>query len=109
LRGVSALLGPGMSWGGHFICTRSSSLPNNRLARSTSPHNTNTMRILTAIPVYNEANHVRDVLAAARRYSPEILVVNDGSTDGTAELLAREPNLLRVDHPTNRGYGAALI
>jgi glycosyltransferase involved in cell wall biosynthesis len=67
------------------------------------------MRILTAIPVYNEVSHVREVLAAARRYSPEILIVNDGSTDGTAELLATEPDLLRVDHPQNRGYGAALI
>src|SRR5580698_1312880 len=67
------------------------------------------MRILTSIPVYNEASHVRQVIAAARRYSPEILVVNDGSTDGTAQLLAEEPDLLRIDHPYNRGYGAALI
>jgi dolichol-phosphate mannosyltransferase len=67
------------------------------------------MRTLTAIPVYNEARHVHDVLAAARRYSPDILVVNDGSTDGTGELLAAEPGILRVDHPMNRGYGAALI
>lgn len=67
------------------------------------------MRFLTAIPVYNEAAHVRQVLAAARRYSPEILVVNDGSTDGTAELIAAEPGIYRIDHPTNRGYGAALI
>jgi len=67
------------------------------------------MRILTAIPVYNEVSHVRQVLAATRRYSPEILVVNDGSTDGTTDLLAEEPDLLRVDHPQNRGYGAAII
>jgi dolichol-phosphate mannosyltransferase len=67
------------------------------------------MRYLTAIPVYNEAKSVRHVLAAARRYCPEILVVDDGSTDGTAELLADEPGILRVDHPKNRGYGAALI
>ncbi|MBA4188196.1 MAG: glycosyltransferase family 2 protein [Planctomycetaceae bacterium] len=67
------------------------------------------MRTLTAIPVYNEAKHVRHVLAEVRRYSPEILVINDGSTDGTAELLDSEPNLHRIDHPTNRGYGAALI
>jgi glycosyltransferase involved in cell wall biosynthesis len=67
------------------------------------------MRILTAIPVYNEAKHVREVLAATRRYTREILVVNDGSTDATGELLAAEPGIHRVDHPSNRGYGAALI
>jgi len=49
------------------------------------------------------------VLAASRRYSPEILIVNDGSTDGTAQLLDGEPGLIRIDHPQNRGYGAALI
>src|SRR5262245_26465914 len=67
------------------------------------------MRVLTAIPVYNEANHVRDVLAEVRRYSPEILVVNDGSTDGTAALLDGEVGIHRIDHAANRGYGAALI
>jgi hypothetical protein len=30
-------------------------------------------------------------------------------SDGTAELLDREPGLLRINHPTNGGYGAALI
>ncbi|MCI0702058.1 MAG: glycosyltransferase family 2 protein [Planctomycetia bacterium] len=67
------------------------------------------MRVLTAIPVYNEAKHVRDVLAEVRRYCTNILIVNDGSTDGTAELLNSESGIHRVDHPTNRGYGAALI
>ena len=67
------------------------------------------MRVLTAIPVYNEAKHVRGVLAEVRRYCPDILVVNDGSTDGTAALLDREPGIFRVDHAANGGYGAALI
>lgn len=65
-------------------------------------------RWLTAIPVYNEARHIREVLAAVRRYSPDILAVNDGSTDGSRELLDAEPGLLRVDHPVNLGYGAAV-
>ncbi len=67
------------------------------------------MRWLTAVPVYNEARHVGEVLARIRRYSPDILVINDGSTDGTAELLDAEPGLYRINHPVNRGYGAALI
>ncbi len=65
-------------------------------------------RWLTAIPVYNEARHVRAVLAEVRKYSPEILVVDDGSTDGTARLLDAEPGLHRVTHAVNRGYGAAV-
>jgi glycosyltransferase involved in cell wall biosynthesis len=67
------------------------------------------MKFLTAIPVYNEERHLHAVLARVRRYSPNILVVNDGSTDRTAELLAREEGLTVITHPTNRGYGAALI
>jgi len=67
------------------------------------------MRILTAIPVYNEAAHLAGVLREVRRYSPEILVINDGSTDGTAEQLGRETGLHVITHPQNRGYGAALI
>src|SRR5687767_4008815 len=46
-------------------------------------------RRLVALPVYNEARHVDRVLDEVRRYSREILVVDDGSSDGTAELLAR--------------------
>jgi len=67
------------------------------------------MRVLTAIPVYNEERHLAAVLQEVRRNSPEILVVNDGSTDGTGDILAREPDLHVITHPTNRGYGAALI
>lgn len=66
------------------------------------------LRLLTALPVYNEAAHVHGVLEQVRRYSPEILVVNDGSSDGTAEALAQEPGIHVVNHPTNLGYGAAL-
>jgi glycosyltransferase involved in cell wall biosynthesis len=67
------------------------------------------MQILTAIPVYNEARHVEGVLQEVRRYSERILVINDGSTDGTADILARQDGLEVLTHPVNRGYGAALI
>ena len=65
-------------------------------------------RMLTALPVYNEADHVTGVLEEALRYSQEVLVVDDGSTDGTAELLAARDDIHLIRHPRNRGYGAAL-
>src|SRR5262249_43577609 len=67
------------------------------------------MRILTAIPVFNEERHLHTVLREVRRYSPNLLIINDGSTDGTAALLAQQPDLNVITHPVNRGYGVALI
>src|SRR5262245_17485406 len=67
------------------------------------------MHVLTAIPVYNEERYLEAVLREVRRYSPEILVVNDGSTDHTAELLAQQKGLHVITHAYNRGYGAAII
>jgi dolichol-phosphate mannosyltransferase len=73
------------------------------------------MNVLIAIPVYNEERHLEGVLREVCRYSQHILVVNDGSTDGTAGLLAGEPaasaagSVAVVTHEHNRGYGAALI
>lgn len=65
-------------------------------------------RCLTALPVYNESAHVAEVLDQVLRYSDEVLVVDDGSTDGTSELLGRREDVYVVTHETNLGYGAAL-
>jgi len=65
-------------------------------------------RFLTALPVYNEAKYVNEVLDEVLQYSDEVLVVDDGSQDGTAELLARRGDIQVVTHQQNRGYGAAL-
>lgn len=66
------------------------------------------MKILTAIPIYNEAKTIAPVLAQVRPYSNEILVVNDGSTDATPQLIAQQPDLHIITHKRNMGYGAAL-
>jgi glycosyltransferase involved in cell wall biosynthesis len=65
-------------------------------------------RTLTALPVYNEVNHVSTVLDEVLRYTRDVLVVDDGSSDGTGELLAARDDVQIVTHEENRGYGAAL-
>jgi dolichol-phosphate mannosyltransferase len=63
---------------------------------------------LTALPVYNEVTHAGEVLDQVLRTSRHVLVVDDGSSDGTAELLAGRSDIAVVTHPRNEGYGAAL-
>lgn len=71
------------------------------------------------LPCHNEEGNVERVVATlsaelpalAERY--EIVVVDDGSRDRTGRLAdalaARDPHVRVVHHPTNRGYGAAVI
>jgi glycosyltransferase involved in cell wall biosynthesis len=70
------------------------------------------------LPAYNEVDNLGAVVARALEVLPrltsahEIIVVDDGSRDGTAELAdalaAAHPTVQVVHHPTNLGYGAAL-
>jgi glycosyltransferase involved in cell wall biosynthesis len=69
-------------------------------------------------PAYNDSGTIASLvitaLRTARRLTPdhEVIVVNDGSKDGTAEILAElasiYPQVRIVTHETNRGYGGAL-
>jgi glycosyltransferase involved in cell wall biosynthesis len=67
------------------------------------------VRILIAIPVYNEARYVASVLGAVQQHGHDILVINDGSTDATANELRRFPQVAVIEHLENRGYGQSLI
>jgi glycosyltransferase involved in cell wall biosynthesis len=66
------------------------------------------MRLLTAIPVYNEERYVESVLAEVLRHAGDVLVVDDGSTDRTPELLQKFPTVRTIRHARNSGYGASL-
>jgi len=69
------------------------------------------MRSVIIMPLYNEEKTLAEVLDEVRRYTDApILIVNDGSTDRSASILAeRDPALDVLTHAQNEGYGQSLI
>lgn len=70
------------------------------------------------IPAYNEENGIAEIAARVLSVEPalkkvgvdhlELLVVDDGSRDRTAEVAEQIPGVCLIRHPKNKGYGAAL-
>lgn len=60
------------------------------------------------IPTYNNDRTLGGVIAGVRRYCADIFVVNDGSTDRTAEVLASTEGIRTIAYTRNRGKGYAL-
>ncbi len=60
------------------------------------------------IPTYNNAGTVADVVSRAILQGLPVMVVDDGSTDGTAQILSSFPDIIVVTHPVNKGKGTAL-
>ncbi|HWE04505.1 MAG TPA: glycosyltransferase family 2 protein [Tepidisphaeraceae bacterium] len=67
------------------------------------------MRLLIAIPIHNEEKYVDRVIDKIKKFHDDLLVIDDGSTDATPELLARRADVKVIRHPINRGYGKSLI
>jgi glycosyltransferase involved in cell wall biosynthesis len=65
------------------------------------------MTVLIVVPVFDEAATVGAVVAAARAYGP-VLVIDDGSRDGSAEI-ARRAGAEVIRHPRRRGKGEAIL
>jgi glycosyltransferase involved in cell wall biosynthesis len=65
------------------------------------------MNVIAIIPAYNESQTITEVIYGLRLHVSEIIVIDDGSHDRTAEL-ARNAGATVLQHATNRGLGAAL-
>lgn len=67
-------------------------------------------RGIVVIPAYNEEETISEVVRglAAEGLGVDILVVDDGSSDGTGRILRDLPAAITVTHPINLGYGAAV-
>src|SRR5439155_5078569 len=64
-------------------------------------------RIVAAIPAYNEGATIGSVVLKARQFASEVVVIDDGSTDDTANTAALAGAQV-IRHHVNRGYGAAI-
>jgi dolichol-phosphate mannosyltransferase len=76
------------------------------------------LRVVLVLPAYNEADNLRPLIESAREtfeaqgWNWSILVVNDGSTDRTGEVLAelaQSHGVHVIQHAQNRGLGAAIV
>jgi len=64
-------------------------------------------RIAVVIPALNEALRIREVVESALRQCPNVILVDDGSDDGTADAVADLPVVV-IRHATRMGKGAGL-
>ena len=67
-----------------------------------------TYKICVLIPTYNNAGTLQRVLNEVLEYTSNILVINDGSTDHTADILASFPAIQVFQYKQNKGKGYAL-
>ena len=83
-----------------------------------SPAKKSAYSLSVVIPAYNEEGGIAEILdrvlsiqaglQAIGVHGPEVLVVDDGSKDRTAEIIQTYPQVRLIKHQKNRGYGGAL-
>lgn len=66
-------------------------------------------RVAVVIPVYNHKGEIANVISRALKQPWRVIAVDDGSTDGTYELVKNIESITVLRHPENRGKGAAIL
>ena len=72
------------------------------------------MNLTVIIPVYNEVNNITEIIkrVQATKLAKEIIIVDDGSKDGTRDILKKLDGKKKVRvilHERNQGKGAAVV
>src|SRR6187399_1128499 len=65
-------------------------------------------KICVLIPTFNNAFTLKKVIDGVLEYTDDVIVVNDGSTDTTSEVLSSYPQIKIISYPKNKGKGWAL-
>ena len=66
------------------------------------------LKVCIIIPTYNNHKTLKRVIDGVLNYTNQVVIVDDGSTDQTANILKEYPNLNQLHFSKNRGKGAAL-
>src|SRR5512139_1678729 len=67
------------------------------------------LRYAIVIPAYNHGTQVRGVVEKCLQFRLPVIVVDDGSTDATASILASLSGVAVIHHKKNQGKGASLL
>lgn len=66
------------------------------------------LKCCVLIPTYNNSKTIENVIQSTLEYCDDVIVINDGCTDTTPEILAKYPQLIIVTHSVNQGKGKGL-
>ncbi|WP_348799555.1 DUF2062 domain-containing protein [Flavobacterium adhaerens] len=65
-------------------------------------------KVCIIIPTYNNHKTLKRVIDSVLEYTTDVIIVNDGSTDNTFQILEAYSHLIQILHPKNSGKGMAL-
>ncbi len=66
------------------------------------------LKCCVLIPTYNNAKTIEGVIQSSLQYCDDVIIVNDGCTDDTAQIIAKYPQLIVITHNVNKGKGVGL-
>ncbi|MBC5837337.1 DUF2062 domain-containing protein [Flavobacterium muglaense] len=65
-------------------------------------------RFCVIIPTYNNERTLQRIIDSVLEYTTDVIIVNDGATDGTIAILKKYPQIIQIHHLANAGKGVAL-